>query len=165
MKKSFIKNTLLTFVTFAIFSGIAIYSTSQAHASEHPKQATDATSGEEVKREITEAAEAIKMYSVEQRDEALAKAEKYMNKLDAKIDQWESQLDANWDQMSQSAREKWRVSIKTLQKQRNDLSEWYGGMKHSSTAAWEEIKKGFSKAYISVESSLEKAEEKFKSEK
>jgi hypothetical protein len=45
--------------------------------------------------------------------------------------------------MDQSARKKARASLKALRKQRNEVAEWYGGLKHSSSNAWEDVKKGF----------------------
>lgn len=43
--------------------------------------------------------------------------------------------------------------------------EWYGGMKHSSAGAWNQMKKGFSDAYQSLYDSWKKATDEFKSDK
>jgi len=51
--------------------------------------------------------------------------------------------------------------LKALRKQRTEIAEWYGGLKHSSIGAWDEIKKGFANSYTELEKSLEKAREKF----
>lgn len=165
MKNFYIIKPLLIFSALVLFCGMGPRNLMQVYAGDKAKPTTDVSTTNEVKKETAEAVEAIKKYAVAQKDEALVKAEKYMNKLDNRIDKWESQLDANWDQMSESARLKWRASIKNLQKQRNNLSEWYGGMKHSSGEAWDEIKKGFSEAYTAVADSLEKASKEFKADK
>jgi hypothetical protein len=121
----------------------------------------DQTSKNEVREEIKEALQAIGSYSAEQRDEAVAKAQEALAKTDARLEKLQQDIDQNWQQMNQTAREKARKSLKTLQQQRTDIAEWYGGLKHSSASAWEEIKKGFSKSYSALEKSLEKAREEF----
>ena len=63
--------------------------------------------------------------------------------------------------MSEAARQQARETMKDLQRKRNDLAEWYGGMKHSSAAAWEEVKKGFAESYDTLKQSFERAREKF----
>jgi small-conductance mechanosensitive channel len=165
MKNSFQKKLIVFFLSIILGGGLTVANLAAAAAGDKDKGPGCATSGEDVKKETAEAVATIKQYAAEQRGKALVKARQYMDQLDKRIEKWEQQLNANWDQMSESARENWRTSIKTLQKERNDLSEWYGGMKHSSNAAWEEIKKGFSDAYMTVADSLTKAQGKFKAEK
>ncbi len=119
------------------------------------------TSASEVRQQIEEALQAIGSYSAEQRDAALDKAKETLEKTDARIDELEQQIDRNWGTMNQEARSQAKETLKTLQKQRTVIAEWYGGLKHSSANAWEEIKKGFSKSYTDLEGSIAKAREKF----
>jgi hypothetical protein len=121
----------------------------------------DQTSGTEVREEISEALQAIGSYSAEQRDAAVAKAQEALAKTDARIEQLQQRIDQNWQHMNQAAREQARDTLKVLQQQRTDIAEWYGGLKHSSAKAWEEIKQGFAKSYSALEKSLEKAREDF----
>lgn len=104
---------------------------------------TNETGAKDVKEKVTEAVQAIEKYSVDQRDEAVKKGKAVLDDLDARIDSLESQLNKKWGQMDQSARKKVRASLKALRKQRNEVAEWYGGLKHSSSNAWEDVKKGF----------------------
>ena len=104
---------------------------------------TNETGAKDVKEKVTEAVQAIEKYSVDQRDEAVKKGKAVLDDLDARIDSLESQLNKKWGQMDQSARKKARASLKALRKQRNEVAEWYGGLKHSSSNAWEDVKKGF----------------------
>lgn len=116
------------------------------------------TSKIEVKKEVQEAAEAIKQYSVEQRDEAVQKMKSTLDKMDKRIEQMESDLNKKWGNMTESAREQKQKSIRALKKKRNEVAEWYGGLKHGSANAWEEIKTGFSNAYEALGDALNKAE-------
>ncbi len=160
MNISHVKTGLLSFAAFALFSGVVPGGYSAVYADDQTAPTVEKSTAENLQQEVSETAESIKKYTVEQRDEAVAEAKKQMNELDARIEHWQNQLDAKRDQMSQSAQENWQASIKNLQEQRNKLSEWFGGMKHSSVDTWENIKKGFSQAYSSVENSLQKAQEK-----
>ena len=122
---------------------------------------THGTSMKDVKEKAEEAVQAIKDYSVNQRDEAVKKAKAAMDKLDARINSMESELDKKWSQMDESAREKGRASLTALRKQRDEVAEWYGGLKHSSRKAWEDVKKGFLKSYQELRESLNKAHSEF----
>jgi flagellin-specific chaperone FliS len=88
---------------------------------------TDQMTTKEVKEKVGETAEAIKNYSVAQRDEALEKAKTVLDDLDARIDHMQSQLNEKWDQMDQYGRQKATDALTTLRKQRNEIAEWYGG--------------------------------------
>ena len=122
---------------------------------------TDQTTTKEVKQKVAEAAEAIKNYSVVQRDEALKKAKAVLDDLDARIDRMQSRLNEKWDQMDQVAREKATASLTALRTQRNEIAEWYGGLKHSSSKAWEDVKEGFLKSYRAMREAFDKAQSEF----
>ena len=120
------------------------------------------TSPEEVRAQVAKTLKTLGHYSADQRDAAVAAAKEAMAKTDTAIDQVESKMDKDWDSMDAAARKNARATLKALQQERNDLSEWYGGMKHSSAGAWESIKKGFAKSYKTLEKTIEKAAAKFK---
>jgi len=140
-----------TFVIFVSCAAVALAGMTQS----------DRTKAEEVRKEVNDALQAIGSYSAEQRDAAVTKAKDAMAKTDARIEELQQKMDQDWQQMSQDARKKARETMNNLQKQRAEIAEWYGGLKHSSANAWEEIKKGFSKSFADLEKSLEKAREKF----
>jgi peptidoglycan hydrolase CwlO-like protein len=119
------------------------------------------TGTKDVKGKVTDAAQAIEKYSVDQRDEAVKKAKAALDDLDARVDSLESQINKKWGQMDQSAREKARASLKALKKQRNEVAEWYGGLKHSSSNAWEDVKKGFLKSYQGLRDAFDKVYSQF----
>lgn len=125
------------------------------------QSSTDKTTMKEVKQEVQEAIQALKGYSLDQRDEAIKEMKIVLDKLDNRIDALETRIDNNWDKMNKAARRKARAALKSLRNQRTQLAEWYGGMKSSSADAWEDIKKGFSDAYTSFSDAWEKAEAEF----
>jgi len=125
------------------------------------QKAEGETTPKKVGKEVTEAIEAIKKYSAEQRDEALKKVRIAIDNLDARIDDLEERMEQKWDSMDQAAREKARATLKSLRQKRNKLAEWYGGMKHSSAEAWKHVKKGFLKSYDALLEAYDKAKKEF----
>jgi long-subunit acyl-CoA synthetase (AMP-forming) len=122
---------------------------------------SDKTTAKEVKQKVAEAAEALKSYTVDQRDEALKKAKAMLDELDARIDRMESRLNIKWDHMDRVARRKATDSLTALRKQRNEVAEWYGELKQSSGHAWEDVKKGFLNSYQKLRNSFDKARSEF----
>lgn len=139
-------------LAFIIAVSFAIRSVSVAVQSSPHK-----TGAKEVKEKTADAIQAIEKFSIDQRDEAVKKAKAALDDLDARIDGMESQLNKKWDRMDQSARTKATAALQKLQKKRNEAAEWYGGLKHGSGEAWEDVKKGFVKSYRDLRGAFEKA--------
>lgn len=118
------------------------------------------TSGD-VSKEVKEALAAIETYTAEQRDKALDKVRIAIDNLDSRIDEMEKRMGEKWDQMDRTTREKAQSTLKTLRQKRNKLAEWYGGMKHSSSKAWEHVKKGFLDSYEALLDAYKKAADEF----
>ena len=131
------------------------------------QQTTDQNSGTaaDVKQETLEAVEALKKYSVEEKDNAVKEVKMVLEDLDARIDRMQSRIEKKWDEMDQTSRDKAKATLQALRKKRNELSEWYGGLKHSSAEAWEQVKKGFAEGYESLAIAFDKAENEFSSDK
>jgi BMFP domain-containing protein YqiC len=151
MKTQKSRNTALFFIT-AVFLVVGSVSFAAQTSAEKTK---------DVKEKVTEAAEAIKNYSFDQRDKAIVKAKAALADLDARIDRMESRLNKRWDQMDQSTRKKAIDTLTALRKQRNEVAEWYGGLKHSSGNAWEDVKKGFLKSYQELRDAFDRAHSQF----
>ncbi|MFW6114756.1 MAG: hypothetical protein ACOC6E_00505 [Thermodesulfobacteriota bacterium] len=124
-------------------------------------KAEDETTSKQVSKEVKEALEAVKQYSAEQRDEALNKVGIAIENLDARIADLEKRMEQKWDSMDQAAREKARDTLKSMRQKRNNLAEWYGGMKHSSSQAWKHVKEGFLKSYDALLGAYDKAKQEF----
>jgi hypothetical protein len=82
------------------------------------------TGTKDVKEKVSETAQAIEKYFVDQRDEAVRKAKAALDDLDAHIDSLESRLNKKWE-MDQFTRKKARAALRTLREERNEVAEWY----------------------------------------
>ena len=120
-----------------------------------------AAEGPAGKTTAKDVATTIKGYTVTQRDEALKSAKAALDELDASIQRLERKVASDWDKMDEAARRKARATLDALHRQRNELSEWYGGLKHSSAEAWDEVKNGFSKSYDALRGAFGKARKAF----
>jgi hypothetical protein len=103
----------------------------------------------------------IKDYTVAQRDEATKSAKAALDDMDAGIRRLERKLEREWDQMDAAARKKARATLDALRRERNELAEWYGGLKYSSAEAWDEVKSGFAKSYDDLKGAFGKARKAF----
>jgi hypothetical protein len=117
-----------------------------------PKVSTKDVSGK-----AGEAVKALGKYTVQQRDEALKSAKAAVDEVDARLNSLDRKLDREWDQMDQAARSKARSAQRALRRERGDLAEWYGGLKHGSAESWEEIKAGFVASYEKLRASFARA--------
>ena len=129
-------------------------------AGQRTEENNEATS-KDVKRETMEAIQALKNYSVKQSDDAVKEAKAALEDMDARIERLQNRIERKWDEMDQSSREKVRKAITALRKKRNELSEWYGGLKHSSASAWNHVKEGFVEGYESLSKAFDNAENEF----
>jgi hypothetical protein len=120
--------------------------------------AAEAPAGKTTAKDV---AKTIKGYTVTQRDEAVKSAKAALDELDASIQRLERKIASDWDKMDEAARRKARATLDALHRQRNELAEWYGGLKHSSAEAWDEVKNGFSKSYDALRGAFGKARKAF----
>ena len=156
MDKNLLKTTneYLRFLTTCLVVTCVFGSVDQTWAGEK-------TTSMEVKKETKEALQAIKEYSAEQRDKALQEVERLLDSLDARIEDIQARFDRQWEEMDQATRRKIRRTLEELYQRRNEISEWYGGMKHSSVKAWDTVKEGFVEGYGAVAETFGKAEGEF----
>ena len=119
----------------------------------------ETTSAADIKQETVELLQALKVYSIEQRDLAVEQASVALDNLDQRIDKLEADMLEQWDEMDQAARAKTQQSLQALRQQRTRVAEWYGGMKTSSGNAWMQIKQGFSAAYEELNEAWESSEQ------
>ncbi len=126
-----------------------------AQKAEKPVTATD------VGEKVSATYQTMKSYTLQQRDEAVAAAKKRLAELDRQMDQLQKSLDEHWQDMSAEARKKKQQTLNALERQRREAAEWYGGMRHSSGEAWEEVKQGFADSYDRLEKAFGKAKNEF----
>lgn len=143
------RNTASTAVFAALLLGLAAMN-SKANADDAAKK--------DLADKVEAAAAAIKNYSVAQKDEALNRAKATLEDLDTRIQQMEERLDQEWSQMDKAARATARDTLDKLHEQRTELDDWYGLLKQSSAAAWEQVKQGFIESYELLRSSMNKVQ-------
>ncbi|HYP66630.1 MAG TPA: hypothetical protein VEP67_00070 [Thiobacillaceae bacterium] len=153
------KHTPLSLISLALLS---IATLSLAAEQDTYKHENNKTTAKEVRHDVADAAETIKNYTADKRDEAAKKAKAALDALDVRISALEARIDKNWEKMDKAARTQARSTLDALQKQRVEVAEWYGGLKNSTAEAWERTKKGFSEAYRSLRNNWEKAERKYR---
>jgi hypothetical protein len=115
----------------------------------------------DVSEKAKETGRTIKDYTVAQRDEAVKQAKAALDDADARIRRLERKLDGDWDKMDEAARKNARATLNRMRRERNDLAEWYGGLKHGSKEAWDEVKNGFARSYDELKRSFAKARKEF----
>lgn len=125
---------------------------------------TDEMTAKEVKQKASETLEALKKYTIEQKNDAINAAKKQMAELDKQISSLQVSMDEQWDEMSQATKQAARESLNTIREQREDLAQWYGGMRYSSEEAWSEVINGFSESYQRLGEAFVRAQEEFNSQ-
>jgi hypothetical protein len=150
-------NLVVWFITVSIFMVL----TNQLLAEEPGKSNADSEHLENVQEEWSETVESIKGYSVNQREVAVKKAGIALENLDERIDVLGQRTADEWDELSAETREARLAALRKLTEQRRELAEWYGGMKHSSSQAWVEVREGFIDAYDILQSAWTDALEEF----
>lgn len=122
-------------------------------------QEQESTTAEDLRREVSEAMEAIASYSAQQRDEALSKAREAMDRLDVEIERREATLRENWAEMSERSRELASARLQDMRQARQQLAEQYGGLASGSASAWTELRQGFSNAWSAFSDAWRAADE------
>ncbi len=115
----------------------------------------------DVEREVDEAAEAIRDYSIEQRDEALRQGREALDDIDSRIRTFRGRISEQWDEMEPEVRSQARETLKALQRQRSETARWLDELRTSSSGAWDEVKRGFVRSYEEMRRSFERAGEKY----
>lgn len=137
-------------------AALASDETSEQAESDVPEQATDEGWSETV--------ESLKSYSAEQRDKAVAAGKKTLDAMDQRIDKLEAWTSRHWSSLSEESREKKTAMLNSMREQRRKVAEWYGGMKHSSSEAWDGVKQGFIRSYDKLQAAYEDAMASFNEE-
>jgi hypothetical protein len=132
-----------------------------AYADDEGEGVADSVELETVQEEWAEAVESLKGYSVNQREVAVEKAGEVLEDMDERIEVLQEQTVDEWESLSAETREARLEALRALVKQREELAEWYGGMKHSSAQAWGEVREGFIGAYGVLQDAWVDAAEEF----
>jgi Spy/CpxP family protein refolding chaperone len=124
-----------------------------------PAQTTSAqTTSKDVGQKASETGEAIKDYTIEKKNEAVAQAKKLTASLDAKI----KDLEAEASKQTGEAKAKAQAQLRDLKAKRAAASRKASDLGKATKASWERAKEGFADAYRDLATAYEKAAAEFK---
>lgn len=134
-----------------------------AMAQEPPPSSADTEreQRQEMRKEVSEAVDAVRNYSVERRKEAVAEARRAMEETDRRAERLQARIVERWDRMDATARDRSQAAMADLRQRRNAMAEWAGGMQHGSREAWDEVKAGFVRSYHDFQAALDRARAQF----
>lgn len=101
--------------------------------------------------ELRQTWEALKDYTIEQKNELVADNEDLLNALDARIDQ----ARAAAAEASGDAKERWNDTVADLSVYREEAAERFEALQDSSAEAWEDGKRSLSETLDSLQRRLE----------
>src|SRR5712672_1063075 len=148
------KTRTIAYSVRALALGALLAASPWSFAAESPGNKSTA---KDIAKKADQTSQAIKNYTVAQRDEAVKNAKAELDDADRRIDRMERKLDSEWERMDQATRKRARATLDALRRERNEAAEWYGGLKHSSAESWEQVKAGFVKSYEVLRQSFAKA--------
>lgn len=105
--------------------------------------------------------EQLREYTVTRREEALQQARESAEELDRRIATLQQDLQGRWGTMNQDARARMDATMADLRMRRTRLAEWYGGMRHGSDQAWDEVRSGFIQSYHDLSDAFGRARAAF----
>ena len=124
-----------------------------------PAQTTSPqTTSKDVGQKASETGEAIKDYTIEKKNEAVAQAKKLTANLDAKI----KDLEAETSKQTGEAKAKAQAQLRDLKAKRAAASRKASDLGKATKASWERAKEGFADAYRDLATAYEKAAAEFK---
>ena len=116
------------------------------------------TTSKDVAQKASETGQAIKDYTLEKKDEAVAHAKKATADLEAKI----KELEAQASKQTGEVKAKSQAQIKDLKAKRAKASGKVTELSRATKASWEKAKEGFADAYRDLASAYDKAAAEFK---
>lgn len=123
-----------------------------------PVPASAQTPSKDVAQKASETGQAIRDYTVEKKDEAVAHAKKATAELEAKIKELEAQASKQTGEIKARS----QAQIKDLKAKRARASQKAGELGRATKASWERAKEGFADAYRDLASAYDKAAAEFK---
>jgi len=143
---------------FALMLAAApIFATATAGHADTTQPAAESTSTDSVNQEFSETLEAIKDYSAEKKDEAVAKGEELLNSMDEQLASLKAKAGDAAEDTSEGVKEKWDASMTKLSELRDAAGDKLEAMKASSAEAWEDVKNGFSEAVEDFNATLDES--------
>ena len=111
------------------------------------------TTAKDVGQKMADTGDAIKDYTVDKKNEAVAQAKKLGRNIDAKI----KELDAQASKQAGEAKVKSKDMIKDLKAKRAVVSSKFKDLSKATKASWDDTKKAFGDAWQDLAVSYDKA--------
>jgi len=111
------------------------------------------TSGKDAAQKAGEAADAIKGYTVEKKNEAVVYAKKLVSDLDAKIKDLEAQVSRD----TSAAKADGQRQLKELKATRDKTAKKVDELGRASAESWDSVKHGFAESYKDLNKAYENA--------
>ena len=116
------------------------------------------STGKDVGQKAAETGEAIRDYSMEKKDEAVAHAKRLAADLDARI----KELEAQASKQTGEAKTKAQAQLKDLRAKRAEASRKLADLSRATQASWDRAKEGFANAYRDLATAYDRAAAEFK---
>lgn len=101
----------------------------------------------EVRKEVGEAVDAIRHYSIERRNDAVAAARRAMEDADRTARRLEARLAAERERMDAAARQRSQEAMADLRRDRAEMSARAAELQHASGEAWGQARQQFVDSY------------------
>ena len=124
----------------------------------HAAPAAGQTSGKDATQKVGEAADAIKGYTVDKKNEAVAYAKKLVSDLDVKIKDLEAQVSRD----TSAAKADGQRQLKELKATRDKTAKKADELGRASAESWDSVKHGFADSYKDLNKAYEAAVAKFR---
>jgi hypothetical protein len=111
------------------------------------------STGKDVGQKAAETGEAIRDYSVEKKDEAVAHAKRLSADLNARI----KELETRAAKETGEAKTKAQAQLKELRAKRAEASRKLADLSRASKASWDRAKEGFANAYRDLAAAYDRA--------
>ncbi len=155
-RRRFLAGVIVFLVLWVGFSGC---SNAESEKQTSNRSAPE-TSMKDVEKEANEAAEAVKNYAGQQKDQFMDKAKTALDEADQRISSFRQEMQSRWDEMDKQAREKAEETLKTMKEKREVLKEKLEQMKKNSAEAWGKMKKDLQESYEALKKSMESTDNK-----
>jgi TolA-binding protein len=115
----------------------------------------------DVQQQAMELKQSVLTYSQQQRQDLIAETRSALNNFDRRIDNLRHSIDARSEDMSAAAERYADNMLNNLERQRQDLAQWFSSLRQDSDQAWDDVIYGFSSAYDEFYESWEDLEAQF----
>jgi hypothetical protein len=149
------KNICLKFLLILFLGHVLIAGGAYAESGSMADTNRDKVKMDDVKKELSEAMDAMRAYSGERQADAMKEMEAVLEKMDARIAALSEDIQKKWEALEPEAREKARETLERLRRLRDRLATSMEEWKSGGKSTWNKIKSDFLNAWEEFQKSLE----------